>query len=98
MAVENSQEVAGLIASGAFAAGAYHYVSPVSGWARVAYGSSLIIGGSWLFGEAVSDMTGLVLNVAGALAGLSCLGLSAGIVAASRKVDFSGWVPKRKEG
>ena len=97
MAVENSQEAAGLIASGAFAAGAYHYATPVKGWAKTIGGTGLMIAGSWLFGEGVSDATGLVLNVAGAVAGLSCLGLSQGVIAASKKADFGSWIHKRKD-
>ncbi len=83
--------------SGAFAAGAYHYLTPAKSIARTVAGSTLIIAGSWLFGEGVADATGLVLNVSGAIAGLSCLGLSAAVIAASKKADFGSWWGKTRQ-
>lgn len=91
-----TKEAAGLMGSGAFAAGAYHYLTPAKSIGRALGASALIIAGSWLFGEGVADATGLVLNVAGALAGLSCLGLAAAVIVASQKADFNSWFDRGK--
>ncbi|MDR6511441.1 hypothetical protein J2792_002313 [Novosphingobium capsulatum] len=92
-------DTAQMLGGGVFSAAARQYLRPAGKWMRAMGASSLCIGGSYLFGpwvvELVHGVTGANLprTVAGAVAGLACIGISEGILTAADRLDLTLWSP-----
>ena len=93
-------DAAQLIGGGAFAVGAREYLRPASVWKQRILASLLCLSGAYLFGtfvaKALRPLVDVPPTVAGAIAGLACIGVAEGVIATAEKLDISLWSPWKK--
>lgn len=92
-------DTAQMLGGGVFGAAAREYLRPATLWKQRILATGLCIGGSYLFGGFVQKLVHGVTSadipptVAGSIAGLACIGVSEGILAAADRLDLTLWSP-----
>ncbi len=92
-------DTAQMLGGGVFGAAAREYLRPATLWKQRLLATGLCIGGSYLFGPFVQKLVHGVTSaeipstVAGAVAGLACIGVAEGILTAADRLDLSLWSP-----